>query len=78
MLGLLGVPLTAVWLALFFLFSPVYVQPRGAGGIVLCLIVYGWPLYLMVLLARRCAEEVRAKCFKCDWNEVYRIETPKL
>ena len=77
-LGLLGIPLTGIWLALFFLLSPVYIYPRGLGGILLCLLIYGWPLYVMILLARRCPEEVRAKCFQCDWKETYRIETPKL
>ena len=73
-----GAVATAIWLTIFFLVSPFYIAPRGLGGIVLCALVYGWPLYVAALIAWKMPLVVQARCFKCKWNHQYIIGMPKI
>ncbi len=73
-----GVLATALWVVLFFTFSKFYLTPRGAGGLLLCAIVYGWPFYVSALIAWKLPLEVSSKCFKCHEKKLYKIGTPKM
>ena len=74
----LGVLATAAWCVIFFLVSPFYVLPGGIGGLALDALVYGWPFHISAIIAWKLPMEVKAKCFKCKWSELYQLDSPKL
>lgn len=73
-----GVPITALWVVLFFTFSDFYITPRGAAGVILCALVYGWPFYVAALIAWKLPLEVSSHCFKCKEKKLYKIGSPKM
>ncbi|MFP6899054.1 MAG: hypothetical protein VCA38_20880 [Roseibacillus sp.] len=78
LIGLAGIPATAIWIPGYMLVSPGFVCPGNIGGFFLCVVIYGWPLIAAILVARRCPDEVRTKCCKCDWQEAYEIVSPNV
>lgn len=73
-----GVLATAIWVVLFFTFSDFYISPRGARGVILCALIYGWPFFVSALIAWKLPLEVSSKCFKCGEKKLYTIGIPKM
>ena len=78
LVALSGIPLTGVWVLCYLMFSPTYIVPTGLGGVLIVFLVYCWPLCVTVICAKRFPEVIRAKCYKCNWGELFQIETPKI
>ena len=78
LIALLGFIGTVIWAPLFLLYSPVLIYPTGIGGLIICVVVYAWPLWLAVLAGQTLPPSVYFKCFKCGQSEEYSIEKPKL
>jgi hypothetical protein len=58
---------------LIFLWSPVFLVPRGIGGIVICGIVYLAPGLAIGVYASSLPKLRAMQCRGCGWNEVREV-----
>jgi len=74
---LLSLPFTGAWAFLVFKYSPIYVMGYGLGGILLCVIIYAWPLVLAFWIGGRLPMKMRIRCLDCAWSDTFVVKRRK-
>ena len=60
---------TLVWAGVLYLWSPVFLVPRGVAGIALCAILYLGPGLLVGAYASQMPKLRTMRCGRCKWTE---------
>ena len=59
---------TGAWIAILVAWSPVFLVPKGVGGIAICAIVYLGPGLLVGVYASKLPKVRPMRCPACRWH----------
>jgi hypothetical protein len=60
---------TAIWAGIVLVWSPVFLVPRGLGGIAICVVFYMWPGLLLGGIATQLPRIRTLRCSRCGWSQ---------